>query len=209
MPSRRALSRRCLAIRVGCAVRRASPQWHPSGRRWLSSVRRRWRGGRRAPILEGVTRSSRCPSNAQRSTALRRCRSAGGADQRGRSVVPNSGDAGQRRCRTAVPICGDADQRGRSAAVPISGTDQRCRSGGGADQRGRPAVQICGAAQQRRRSVVSHVVSLARRCSRLFVEEFRNNPGRWPQREELRGGRLRCHCPPGASCHADSLIVLF
>jgi len=32
---------------------------------------------------------------------------------------------------------------------------------------------------------------------------------RWRRLDELRGRRLRCHCPLGTPCHADALVMLF
>jgi len=49
----------------------------------------------------------------------------------------------------------------------------------------------------------------AARCCRLFEEDLRKDAARLSQLGELRGRRLRCHCPPGSPCHADSLVVLF
>jgi len=47
------------------------------------------------------------------------------------------------------------------------------------------------------------------RCCRRYEEGLRRDAVRWHKLGELRGRRLRCHCPPDSPCHTNSLIVLF
>jgi len=49
----------------------------------------------------------------------------------------------------------------------------------------------------------------AAECCRTYEEWLRANVVLWRRLDELRGRRLRCHCPPSAPCHTDSLIRLF
>jgi len=49
----------------------------------------------------------------------------------------------------------------------------------------------------------------AAQCCRRFADGLRSDEVKLRQLGKLRGRRLRCHCPHGAPCHADSLITIF